>query len=126
MPPVAERMSVSDIERSYFDLHWHLDPVAATQAGISSHDHRYGRFSPAALAPHFAALRSLISALEEAGTTELDEEIDRTALLNEIRVTLRRFERLKPQATNPEFWLTHLLSGLHHLLLAADRSPEEK
>ncbi|MGH7672285.1 MAG: DUF885 domain-containing protein [Gemmatimonadales bacterium] len=114
------------LEQSYFDLHWHMDPVAATQAGVSSYDDRYGRFSPAALAPHVAGLRSLVSALEATATAGLEEEIDRTALLNEIRVTLRRFERLKPQAKNPEFWLSHLLSGLHHLLLAADRSPEEK
>jgi uncharacterized protein DUF885 len=114
------------IERSYFDLHWQLDPVAATQAGVAAHDGRYGRFGPDALAPHLAALKSLAGALEEASAADLDAEIDRTALLNEIRVTLRRFERLRPQATNPEFWLSHLLSGLHHLLLATDRSPDAK
>jgi uncharacterized protein (DUF885 family) len=114
------------LEQSYFDLHWHMDPVAATQAGVASYDDRYGRFSPGALAPHVAGLRSLVSALEAVATAGLEEEIDRTALLNEIRVTLRRFERLKPQAKNPEFWLTHVLSGLHHLLLAADRSPDAK
>ncbi|HXM38397.1 MAG TPA: DUF885 domain-containing protein [Gemmatimonadales bacterium] len=119
-------MSFRDIERAYFDLHWHLDPVAATQAGVPGHDDRYGRFSAAALAPHLAALKSIASALEEASAADLDEEIDRTALLNEIRVTLRRFEGLRPQEKNPEFWLSHLLSGLHHLLLSADRSPAEK
>jgi len=39
---------------------------------------------------------------------------------------LRRYEKIKPQATNPEFWLSHLLGGLHHLLLSADRTPAEK
>jgi uncharacterized protein (DUF885 family) len=115
-----------DIERAYFDLRWHLDPVAATQAGVTGYDSRFGRFSSAALAPHLAALKSLSAALEEVTAKGLDEEIDRTALLNEIRVSLRRFERLKPQAKNPELWLSHLLSGLHHLLLSADRSPAEK
>jgi len=119
-------MSFRDIETSYFDLHWHMDPVAATQAGVPGHDDRYGRFSPAALAPHLAALKSIGAALEEARAADLDEEIDRTALLNEIRVSLRRLEKLKPQAKNPEFWLTHLLGGLHHLLLSADRTPTEK
>ena len=71
-------------------------------------------------------LKSLGSALEEATAVDLDEEIDRTALLNEIRVSLRRLEKLKPQAKNPEFWLSHLLGGLHHLLLSADRTPAEK
>jgi uncharacterized protein (DUF885 family) len=115
-----------DVERSYFDLRWHLDPVAATQAGLTLHDHRYGRFSPAALAPHLAALKSIALALEEAAVDSLQDEIDRTALLNAARVDLRRLEREKPQAKNPEFWLSHLLSGLHALLVRADRTPEQK
>ncbi|MDP3911330.1 MAG: DUF885 domain-containing protein [Gemmatimonadales bacterium] len=117
-----------DVIRSYFDLHWHLDPVGATQAGVpgGGHDDRYGRYSPAALAPHLAALRSIAAALEETSADELEQEIDRTALLNEVRVSLHRFEVLRPQARNPEFWLSHILSGLHHLLLSADRSPAEK
>ena len=119
-------MSFRAIERAFFDLHWHLDPVAATQAGVAGYDDRYGRFSPGALAPHLAALKSLAAALEEANVEALDDEIDRTALLNEIRVMVRRFEKLRPQATNPEFWLSHLLGGLHHLLLSGDRTPDAK
>jgi uncharacterized protein (DUF885 family) len=119
-------MSFRDIEKSYFDLHWHLDPVSATQAGVPGQDDRYGRYSPSALAPHLAALKSIATALEESTSGDLEQEIDRTALLNEIRVTLRRYERLKPQAKNPEFWMSHLLGGLHHLLLSADRTPGEK
>ena len=119
-------MSFRDIEKSFFDLYWHMDPVAATQAGVPGHDDHYGRFSPGALTPHLAALKSIASALEESSATDLEEEIDRTALLNEIRVMLRRFEKLKPQSKNPEFWLSHLLGGLHHLLLSADRTPAEK
>jgi uncharacterized protein (DUF885 family) len=103
-----------------------MDPVAATQAGVSGYDDRYGRFSATALAPHLAALKSIASALEEVNAVDLDEEIDRTALLNEVRVAIRRFDKLKPQSKNPEFWLSHLLGGLHHLLLSADRSPAEK
>jgi uncharacterized protein (DUF885 family) len=115
-----------EIERAYFDLRWHLDPVAATQAGVRTYDDRYGRYSPGALAPHLAALKSIASALEEAAADELDDEIDRTALLNEVRVTLRRFERERPQARNPAFWLNHLLGGLHFLLSRHDRAPEEQ
>jgi uncharacterized protein (DUF885 family) len=121
-------MSLRDIEKSFFDLYWNMDPVAATQAGVpgGGHDDRYGRFSPAALAPHLAALKAIATALEAANAGDLEEEIDRTALLNEIRVMLRRFEKIKPQAKNPEFWLSHLLGGLHHLVLSADRTPAEK
>jgi uncharacterized protein (DUF885 family) len=115
-----------EIERAYLDLRWHLDPVAATQAGVKRYDHRYGRYGPTALAPHLAALKSLGAALEEAPADELEDEIDRTALLNDVRVTLRRFERERPQAKNPGFWLSHLLGGLHFLLGRRDRTPQEK
>src|SRR5260370_2969587 len=118
--------SFRDLERSYFDLRWHRDPVAATEGGVKAYDGRYGRFSPEALSPHLAALKAVASALEEAATDQLEDEIDRTALLNEIRVAVRRLERERPQAKNPGFWLSHLLSGLHVLLSRGDRSPEEK
>src|SRR5438128_8288676 len=114
------------IERSYFDLRWHLDPVGATQAGVKTYDDRYGRFSPSALAPHLAALKSIAVALEETTADQLEDEIDRTALLNEIRVTLRRFQRERPQANNPGFWLSHRLGGLHFLRGRRDRTPEER
>jgi uncharacterized protein (DUF885 family) len=100
-----------------------LDPVEATLAGITEYDDRYGRYSRAALEPHLAALRAMTAALEEAPTASLDEEIDRTALLNDARVTLRRFERECPHARNPEFWLSHALGGLHALLVRNDRTP---
>lgn len=119
-------MTFRAIERSFFDLRWHLDPVSATQAGVTGYDDRYGRFSPAALAPHLAAFKALGAALEETDVEGLDDEIDRTALLNEIRVMVRRFEHQRPQATNPEFWLSHLLGGLHHLLLSGDRTAQQK
>jgi uncharacterized protein (DUF885 family) len=115
-----------ELERSYFDLRWHLDPVTATQAGVTAHDGRYGRYSPDALRPYLVALKALSAALEEAAAEGLEEEIDRTALLNEVRVTVHRFEKERPQARNPEFWLGHLLGGLHHLLLRRDRSPEAR
>src|SRR5262245_26045490 len=118
--------SFAALEQSYLDLRWHLDPVAATQAGITTYDDRFGRFSPTALAPHVAALKALAAALEEAETEKLDDEIDRTALLNDVRVTLRRFERERPQAKNPGYWLSHLLGGLHFLLLRQDRSADAR
>src|SRR5216110_210193 len=134
MPPLGEAGSIGgmavgtfhEIERAYFDLRWHLDPVAATQAGVRTYDERYGRFSGVALAPHLAALKSLGTALEETTTPELEDEIDRTALLNDVRVLLRRFERERPQTKNPAFWLSHLLGGLHFLLGRRDRPPVER
>lgn len=115
-----------ELERSYFDLRWHLDPVAASQAGVTAYDDRYGRYGPETLRPHLAALKSLAGALEEAFTDQLEDEIDRTVLLNEIRVAVQRFERERPQARDPGFWLAHLLGGLHVLLLRHDRAPEDR
>ena len=114
-----------ELERSYFDLRWHLDPVAATLSGLTAYDDRFGRYSPEALAPHLAALKSLSTAIEEVPVDGLDTEIDRTALLNEIRVTIWQLEQDRQQAKNPEFWLTHLFSGLHGLLRRTDRGSAE-
>src|SRR5256712_752354 len=105
---------------------WLADPRAATQAGVKAYDDRDGRYSPPALAPRLAALKSLAGSLEEAAADEREDEIDRTALLNEIRVVLHRFERERPQAKSPAFWLNHLLGGLHFLLGRGDRSDEER
>ena len=118
--------ALDELAQSYFDLRWHLDPVGASQAGITAADGRLGRFGKATLAPHLAALKALSAALEDAGTRSLEEEIDRTALLNDVRVTLARFEKEKPQARNPEFWLSHLLNGLYVLLARRDRTPEQR
>jgi hypothetical protein len=115
-----------ELERSYFDLRWHLDPVAASQAGIPAYDDRYGRFSYEPLAPHLAALKSLALALEATEPETLEAEIDRTALLNDARVTVQRFEQERPQQRDPGFWLSHLMGGLHVLLLRQDRSLEAR
>src|SRR5256886_8271530 len=101
MPPLGQAGGIGgmavgtfhEIEKSYFDLRWHLDPVAATQAGVRTYDDRYRRFSPVALAPHLAALKSIGVALEEIPAADLEDEIDRTALLNDLRVLLRRVWR---------------------------------
>src|SRR5207248_2574358 len=77
-----------------------------------------------------AACRVLFEAAKRTdrvlSAEELEDEIDRTALLNDIRVVLRRFERERPQAKSPAFWLNHLLGGLHFLLGRGDRSDEER
>src|SRR5256884_4056840 len=134
MPPLGQAGGIGgmavgtfhEIEKAYFDLRWHLDPVAATQAGVEPYHDRYGRYSPPALVPPLAALKSLAGALEEVAADEREDEIDRTALLNEIRVVLHRFEGERPQAKSPAFWLNHLLGGLHFLLGRGDRSDEER
>ncbi len=113
--------ALNDLVSSYLDLRWHMDPVAATTAGLTEHDHRLGRFTVEDVREHIVALRSLAGALEEVELSELDDEIDRTALLDDVRVAIHRFTAERVHRTNPSFWLEHALEGLYHLLARRDR-----
>jgi len=112
---------LDDLISSYLDLRWQMDPVSATTAGLTEHDHRLGRFTVEDVRIHLAALRSLAGALEEVELDDLDDEIDRTALLDDVRVTIHRFSVEQVHRTNPSFWLEHALEGLFHLLTRRER-----
>jgi uncharacterized protein (DUF885 family) len=103
-----------------------MDPVAATAAGVVRYDHRLGVFGTEDVKHYVAALKSLGGALEECDVESLDDEIDRTALLDEVRFTTYLFEREQPHVTNPTFWLTHALDGLYFLLALTDRTHEDR
>ena len=113
--------TVDDLCRSYLDLKYHFDPAAASAAGLVAQDSRLGSFDAQTTREHLAALRSLTGAVEELEPEELNEEIDRTALLGEMRSTVFRFEYERPNIRNPGFWLSHLLQGLYTLLARHDR-----
>jgi len=120
--------SVDELCRSYLDLKYHFDPAAASSAGLVSHDGRLGRFDPDAVRAHVSALRSVAGAVEELELEDLQEEVDRTALLGELRSTIFRFERERPHERNPTFWINHLFQGLYAVLSrngggTADRAP---
>lgn len=123
---MTQLASLGDLAASYFDVRWQLDPVDATASGLREHDHRLGRYTPEDVRQHLAALRSLASAAEEAGFESLDDEIDRTALLNEIRVTIHRFNTERVHIVNPAFWVGHALEGLYLLLARRDRPAEHR
>jgi len=106
------------------DIRWHLDPVEASGSGLAQFDHKLGSFTTADVAQGVAALKALAGALEGVGADSLDDEIDRTAMLNDIRVTVHRFENERPHVLNPAFWLNHALDGLYQLTVAHDRSAE--
>lgn len=108
--------SVDELCRSHLDLKWHFNPVDASQAGAAAHDARFGTFGAEPMRAHLAAFRSLAGAVEELDTTGLPDEIDRTALLDDIRVLLFRFEHERPHERQPGFWLSHLFGGVHALL----------
>ena len=108
--------AVDDLCRSYLDLKYHFDPASASAAGLVAQDARIGSFDAESIRTHVAALRSLTGAVEELDPDELQEEIDRTALLGEMRTTIFRLEHERPHLRNPGFWLSHLLQGLYALL----------
>src|SRR5918995_6825888 len=108
--------SVDDLCRSYLDLKYHFDPSAASSAGLVSHDARLGRFDAETVHAHLAGLRAVTGAIEELEPDDVQSEIDRTALLGEIRSSIFRLEHERPHVRNPGFWLSHLLQGLYALL----------
>ena len=119
--------AVDDLCRSYLDLRWHIDPADGSAAGAVAHDARLGHFDGESVREHLAALRALAGAAEELDTADLAEEIDRTALLDDMRVLAFRFEYERPHERNPGFWLNHLFHGIYTLLAregeAAARAP---
>ena len=114
--PVIANSSVDDLCRSYLDLKYHFDPATASAAGLVSEDSRLGRFDPETVREHLSALRSIASAIEELDADDLQLEIDRTALLGEIRTTIYRLHHERPHVRNPGFWLLHLFQSLYALL----------
>ncbi len=108
--------AVDDLCRSYLDLKYHFDPAAASSAGLVVHDGRLGRFDPEAVREHVAALRSVTGAVEELDVDDVQQEIDRTALLGELRITVFRLEHECPHLRNPAFWLGHVFQGLYAVL----------
>jgi hypothetical protein len=102
--------------RSFLDLWFHFDPAAATAAGESGHDARLGAFDPDSVRTHVAALRSIAGAVEELDIEETADEIDRTALLDHLRVLLFRFEKEQPHRRDPVLWIEHACLALDGLL----------
>ena len=111
---------------SFLDLRWQLDPVAATQAGVPGYDERLGRFTRPDVKVAIAGLKGMATGFEALEVDELADEIDLTATLNDIRVSLSRLEKERPHELNPEFHLSHLLSGLFSLLFRADQPGERR
>ena len=105
--------------QSYLDLRWHFDPAAASAAGVVSADARLGAFDAHAMREHLAAFRSIAAAIEDVELEELDDEIDRTALLADVRSTIARFEQERPHVRDPGFWIGHVRDAVGSLLARA-------
>jgi hypothetical protein len=108
--------AVDELCRSYLDLKYHFDPAAGSSAGLVAHDGRLGRFDKEAVREHLSALRSVAGAVEELDVEHVQDEVDRTALLGELRSTVFRLEHERPHERNPVFWAGHLFQGLYAVL----------
>src|SRR4051812_41993936 len=115
--------SVDDLCRSYLDLKYHFDPAEGSSAGRVDLDGRLGHFDVESARAYMAALRSMAGAVEELEPEQVHNEIDRTALLGEIRATTYRLEYEQPHVRNPGFWLAHLFQGLYALLARTGDDP---
>ncbi len=102
--------------RSFLDLWYHFDPAAATRAGAPGQDDRLGAFDADSVRLHVAALRSIAGAVEDLDIEDTDDEIDRTGLLDHLRVLLFRFEHESPWRRNPALWVRHACDALDSLL----------
>ena len=118
--------SYRDLVASYLDLKWRLDPVSATQNGVGEYDGQLGQFTADDVKVALAALKSVAGAFEAEPSEDLAEAVDGTAVLNDLRVTIAKFEKEKPHELNPEFHLTHLLGGLFALMMRADQPIERR
>ncbi len=108
--------TVDDLCRSYLDLKYHFDPAAASAAGLVTQDGRLGNFDAATVRAHLAALRAVAGAVEVLEVDGLEDEIDRTGLLGELRGTVFRWEHEQPSVRNPGYWLAHLFQALYAVL----------
>ena len=114
--------ATDSLARSYLDLRWNFDPAAGTAAGDAASDARLGSFDDVSVRRQLAAFRAMAGAVEELEIAGLQDEIDRTALLDDIRVTIFRFQHERPHVHDPAFWLSHLFGAYQGLL---DRSGED-
>ncbi len=115
-----------DLYRSYLDLRWHFDPAAASGVGVTTHDGRLADFSAERIREHLAAFKSMAGAVEALEVEDPDEEIDRTAFLDEVRITVARFEHERPHIHDPSFWLGHLYGAFQSLLRRRGAPPAER
>ena len=115
--------TTDDLCQSFLDLCWQFDPAAATRSGMPDHDFRLGAFDADSIRAHVAALRSIAGAVEELDLESVPDEIDRTALLDHLRVLLFRFEHEQPWKRNPVLWVEHAANAVDSLLLLAPHHP---
>ena len=102
---------------SYLDLARQIDPLRYPEPGSGEAAHRLGLFGPAAARAQLAALRSVANAVEELPVEALDDEIDRTMLLNTIRADVAGLDAaIGCETSNPARVIAHLNAALTRLM----------
>jgi len=118
---VTEPHALQQLTESYFETRWHVDPVDGSGAGRTACDGRLGSFDEEGIRQYVAALRALGGAVEGLDVASLDDEIDRTALLYDIRLAEHRFRVEQPHRRNPGLWAGHVCEGLYQVLVLRGR-----
>jgi hypothetical protein len=103
---------------SYLDLARHLDPLRHPDEAPEELRQRLGRFDTPWLVAQAAALRSIAHAIEDLETVEsLDDEVDRTMLLDTIRGDILAIEAVtQAEGANPTLALRHAMNALLELM----------
>lgn len=103
---------------SYLDLARHLDPLRHPDEAPAEVQRRLGRFDAAWLRAQVAALRSIAHAIEDLEDVEsLDDEVDRTMLLDTVRAEMVRLEdEAEGPTADPGAGVRHAVAALDALL----------
>ncbi len=101
-------MLLPELGQSFLDLWHHFDGAEAGRTDRFGPPPTLAPFNDKTLKLHGAAFRSLAHAVEELELDSVDDEIDRTILIDSIRVRLRRVEHDRPDRRNPALWLDRL------------------
>jgi uncharacterized protein (DUF885 family) len=118
--------NLAELLNSWQDLRWTFDPATATRAGALLHDGRLPGLDGESVKLQLAGLRSLASAVELVDLEDDGQEIDRTALLDELRASIYRLEQEAPQRRNPAAWLGALAGALQALRAHANGTPTQR
>lgn len=113
-------MSQSELAQSFLDLWHHFDGVEAGRYDREGPPPVLVAFDKDTTRQHGAAFRSLAAAVEDLELERVDDEIDRTILLDLIRVRIRRVEKERPERWNPLLWSNRLRTVLASRAADAD------
>ncbi len=110
--------SLDELLGSYLDLARHLDPLRHPHEAPAEVQQRLGRFDVPWLTAQSAALKSIANAIEDLEDVDaLEDEVDRTMLINTVRGDLRWLDDAIASATSdPGAGIRHANAAIGALL----------